>query len=147
MEKWERAVSQASLVEMDSSPQQESEQESCVLNLLQDVTQVGSGSVADYLIRRLSSFSGRVVNCLSRARVVQVREDYEQLRSDITEIQQLQKELSECLRVQLHNMHIKYGFLRNKLGPALPSCLMMSTNSYQASPARHPAMGKRTNSQ
>ncbi|KAK6636587.1 hypothetical protein RUM43_010249 [Polyplax serrata] len=115
VEKWERAVSQASLVEMDSSPQQESEQESCVLNLLQDVTQV--------------------------------REDYEQLRSDITEIQQLQKELSECLRVQLHNMHIKYGFLRNKLGPALPSCLMMSTNSYQASPARHPAMGKRTNSQ
>lgn len=39
MERWERAVSEVSLVE-DPTPQQESEQESCVLDLLQDVTQV-----------------------------------------------------------------------------------------------------------
>lgn len=39
MEKWEKAVSEASLVE-EASPQQESEQENYVLNLLQDVTQV-----------------------------------------------------------------------------------------------------------
>lgn len=40
MERWERAVSEVSLVE-DPTPQQESEQESSVLDLLQDVTQVG----------------------------------------------------------------------------------------------------------
>ncbi|EEB13729.1 conserved hypothetical protein [Pediculus humanus corporis] len=113
VEKWERAVSEASLVD-ESTQFEESEQENYVLNLLQDVTQV--------------------------------KDDYEQLRSDITEIQQLQKELTDCLRVQLQNMHTKYGFLRSKLGPALPSCLMMSTNSYQSSPTKQPGTSHRSNS-
>lgn len=39
MERWERAVSEVSLVECPT-PQQEFEQQSCVMNLLQDVTQV-----------------------------------------------------------------------------------------------------------
>ncbi|KAL0267253.1 UNVERIFIED_CONTAM: hypothetical protein PYX00_009580 [Menopon gallinae] len=113
MERWERAVSEVSLVECPT-PQQEFEQQSCVMNLLQDVTQV--------------------------------REDYEQLRSDITEIQQLQKELSECLRSQLNQVHAKYGFLRSKIGPTLPSGLMMSTNTYP-SPVKRNGIIDETNDQ
>ncbi|XP_015593002.1 uncharacterized protein LOC107266737 [Cephus cinctus] len=50
--------------------------------------------------------------------VTQVKEEYQTLRQDILEVQQLQKQLSESLRAQLLQVQGHFNILRNKIvGP------------------------------
>lgn len=47
--------------------------------------------------------------------VNQVREEYENLRREISEVQQLQKQLSDSLRLQLRQVQGTFGTLRDKI--------------------------------
>lgn len=47
--------------------------------------------------------------------VTQVKEEYQSLRQDIHEVQQLQKQLSQSLRMQLKQVHSRYNLLRSKI--------------------------------
>jgi hypothetical protein len=44
-----------------------------------------------------------------------VREEYENLRREISEVQQLQKQLSDSLRLQLRQVQGTFGTLRDKI--------------------------------
>lgn len=47
--------------------------------------------------------------------VHQVTKDYQNLRQEILEVQQLQKQLSDSLKAQLCQMHGHFNLLRNKI--------------------------------
>jgi len=47
--------------------------------------------------------------------VHQVTKDYQNLRQEILEVQQLQKQLSDSLRAQLTQVHGHFNLLRNKI--------------------------------
>lgn len=47
--------------------------------------------------------------------VNQVKEEYENLRREISEVQQLQKQLSDSLRIQLKEVQGKMGSLKHKI--------------------------------
>jgi predicted nucleic acid-binding Zn-ribbon protein len=47
--------------------------------------------------------------------VQQVREEYESLRREISEVQQLQKQLSDTLHLQLQQVQGTFGTLRDKI--------------------------------
>lgn len=47
--------------------------------------------------------------------VKQVREEYENLRREISEVQQLQKQLSDSLHLQLRQVQGTFGTLRDKI--------------------------------
>ncbi|XP_043267104.1 uncharacterized protein [Venturia canescens] len=47
--------------------------------------------------------------------VTQVKEEYQTLRQDILEVQQLQKQLSDSLKTQLTQVHGHFNILRNKI--------------------------------
>ncbi|XP_011166942.1 uncharacterized protein LOC105200863 [Solenopsis invicta] len=47
--------------------------------------------------------------------VHQVTKDYQNLRQEILEVQQLQKQLSDSLRAQLMQVHGHFNLLRNKI--------------------------------
>ena len=47
--------------------------------------------------------------------VTQVKEEYQVLRQDIQEVQQLQKQLTESLRAQLVQVHGHFNILRNRI--------------------------------
>lgn len=47
--------------------------------------------------------------------VTQVKEEYQTLRQDILEVQQLQKQLSDSLKIQMNQVHGHFNILRNKL--------------------------------
>lgn len=47
--------------------------------------------------------------------VHQVTKDYQNLRQEILEVQQLQKQLSDSLKVQLSQVHGHFNLLRNKI--------------------------------
>jgi hypothetical protein len=47
--------------------------------------------------------------------VNQVREEYENLRREISEVQQLQKQLSDSLRLQLRQVQGTFGTLRDRI--------------------------------
>ncbi|KAK7874376.1 hypothetical protein R5R35_007838 [Gryllus longicercus] len=47
--------------------------------------------------------------------VNQVKEEYENLRREISEVQQLQKQLSDSLRLQLKLVQGKMGLLKHKI--------------------------------
>jgi hypothetical protein len=47
--------------------------------------------------------------------VNQVREEYENLRREISEVQQLQKQLTDTLRLQLRQVQGRFGTLRDKI--------------------------------
>jgi hypothetical protein len=47
--------------------------------------------------------------------VEQVREEYENLRQEISEVQQLQKQLSDTLHLQLRQVQGTFGALRDKM--------------------------------
>lgn len=47
--------------------------------------------------------------------VTQVKEEYEVLRQDIQEVQQLQKQLTDSLKSQLIQVHGHFNVLRNRI--------------------------------
>lgn len=47
--------------------------------------------------------------------VTQVKEEYEVLRQDIHEVQQLQKQLTDSLKAQLSQVHGHFNVLRNRI--------------------------------
>lgn len=47
--------------------------------------------------------------------VTQVKEEYEVLRQDIQEVQQLQKQLTDSLKAQLSQVHGHFNVLRNRI--------------------------------
>ena len=47
--------------------------------------------------------------------VHQVTKDYQNLRQEILEVQQLQKQLSDSLKAQLSQVHGHFNLLRNKI--------------------------------
>lgn len=47
--------------------------------------------------------------------VTQVKEEYEVLRQDIQEVQQLQKQLTDSLKAQLTQVHGHFNVLRNRI--------------------------------
>ncbi|XP_014219898.1 uncharacterized protein LOC106647849 [Copidosoma floridanum] len=47
--------------------------------------------------------------------VTQVKEEYQVLRQDIQEVQQLQKQLTDSLRAQLMQVHGHFNVLRNRI--------------------------------
>lgn len=59
------------------------------------------------------------VNNLLRS-VTDVKNDYQNLRKDILEVQDLQKQLSSSLQTQLQLLQIKYNFLKEKLSVNVP---------------------------
>jgi hypothetical protein len=61
-------------------------------------------------------FTVQQVSVLKLLRSVnQVREEYENLRREISEVQQLQKQLSDSLRLQLRQVQGTFGTLRDKI--------------------------------
>lgn len=47
--------------------------------------------------------------------VNQVKEEYENLRREISEVQQLQKQLSDSLKIQLRQVQGRFGTLRERI--------------------------------
>ena len=47
--------------------------------------------------------------------MTQVKEEYQMLRQDILEVQQLQKQLTDSLRAQLVQVHGHFATLRNRI--------------------------------
>ncbi|KAF2880466.1 hypothetical protein ILUMI_25714 [Ignelater luminosus] len=59
------------------------------------------------------------VNSLLKS-VTDVKNDYQNLRKDILEVQDLQKQLSSSLQTQLQLLQIKYNFLKEKISVNVP---------------------------
>ncbi|XP_046980381.1 uncharacterized protein LOC124545484 [Schistocerca americana] len=66
--------------------------------------------------KELFHLDGTEVSVISLLRGVnQVKEEYENLRREISEVQQLQKQLSDSLRLQLRQVQGRFGSLRERI--------------------------------
>ncbi|XP_055389149.1 uncharacterized protein LOC129618437 isoform X2 [Condylostylus longicornis] len=97
-----------------------------IINLEKSVQQAGSqlNTVADKLVqveRNLAENSEngeliddvRVLELLES--MAEVKNDYQNLRKDIKEVQQLQKEMTNSIRYQMKTMHQTFVMLKKKI--------------------------------
>ncbi|XP_058789223.1 uncharacterized protein LOC131663126 [Phymastichus coffea] len=95
--------------------------ESAIMNLEQSV-QKADGKLdmiswqIDAFEKEFQDTESEPVSVLRLLRsVTQVKEEYEVLRQDIHEVQQLQKQLTDSLKAQLLQVHGHFNILRNKI--------------------------------